>query len=129
MGEVGTVTGRELPPSFDLLDPVAASEHEIDGDEVVSRRARIGFAQHLGSAGYRDHHLDGRDPSTCCRDMGEVAAHRSEALVLEPQPTARPRRDSDARSSVVLMNDETPPKRGSLERMTGFEPATSTLAR
>jgi hypothetical protein len=42
--------------SYDALDAVVASEHEIDGEGVLSRWARIPVAQHLGSASDRDHH-------------------------------------------------------------------------
>jgi hypothetical protein len=41
--------------SYDALDAVVASEHEIDGEGVLSRWARIPVAQHLGSASDRDH--------------------------------------------------------------------------
>jgi hypothetical protein len=36
---------------------------------------------------------------------------------------------SSARAHALLTNDENPAERGSLERMTRFELATSTLAR
>jgi hypothetical protein len=48
--------GHSPDVSFHLLDSVVASEHEIDGEEVLIVRARIGSAEYLGSAGDRDHH-------------------------------------------------------------------------
>jgi hypothetical protein len=52
----GGVLGLSPYVSFHLLDPLVASEHEIDGEEVLGIWTRIGSAKHLGAAGGRDHH-------------------------------------------------------------------------